>query len=517
MVDFLPTVSKKKIFVLCQNTYYRLTLEETIALELTTMSPYNISSINNHNKISQEGNFASVRRYLRDSPFGMQDAAIQAALAGLDAAQQKFEREQKLVTKFANTNASTGSSSNDQFLLESDTVQVKRPTMVGNRTTAALENPNMEEDEWLDVAEPIDETNESSSAMAQHVVKILAENSVQCHGSIAALAVAVHALLIATGFSCTGIPESKAPISGFAAPTRPLKEFLPANWESSGLTRIFFQFRYRKFDTGAVVLTVQAIDESISVQKQGTPIVQINISSNSTQDSFSTPVATTVSVPLKEYLNLDSWRKATDKHKVAAPILHYKNLSGLLSRLAQSLDLGGDTNASQHLYVDYTLLKQQPHAGLSTRKNAAIDRVETMTFPRNNDHQPPFSDPMQIPQHRHPDFSGDLLPSGIGLRRPSWDAICPGNLMGPNHPVFGISSRYMGPSHPSISGGNTGIGTLRPRFDPFGPPGGPVQGDDNSAFQNDPNAQYCHNNGGTGVPNNDLARPPPLPNNNMFM
>ena len=102
--------------------------------------------------------------------------------------------------------------------------------------------------------------------------------------------------------------------------------------------------------------------------------------------------------------------------------------------------------------------------------------------------------------------------------------------MGPNHPMFtGVGGGHgSGPHHyPGGMGGmpfNTGVGTMTPRFDPFGPPGGPTQqqqqpDDPDNILPHDPLMQTTKKKvppGGTGVPNNDMAQPPSLPRNDMF-
>ena len=131
------------------------------------------------------------------------------------------------------------------------------------------------------------------------------------------------------------------------------------------------------------------------------------------------------------------------------------------------------------------------------------------------------------------DFSGDLMPTGVyqfpgsgnGMMMPG---VGQGNLMGPNHSMFGRvgGGRNMGPGFApggGIAPMNTGIGTLQPRFDPYGPPGGPTEpggpmDPDGNILQNDPLMQPRHGPpGGTGVPNNDMAKPPALPKNDMFL
>lgn len=136
---------------------------------------------------------------------------------------------------------------------------------------------------------------------------------------------------------------------------------------------------------------------------------------------------------------------------------------------------------------------------------------ETQPPPASYDqHAPPNIRDLQPQQRRPGDFDRDLLP-GVGVNDPA------GNLMGPNHPAF------HGGTQPVGGGGGYG---MRPRFDPFGPPGGPTDPrnlDPSRAVDpNDPrNPQLPRQPrpppGGSGDPNPDHERPPNDLNNNIFM
>jgi hypothetical protein len=84
----------------------------------------------------------------------------------------------------------------------------------------------------------------------------------------------------------------------------------------------------------------------------------------------------------------------------------------------------------------------------------------------------------------------------------------------------------MGPNHPAF-GGNNDIGGgygMRPRFDPFGPPRGPQDPNNEDNLVNDPRRRQQQQQqprrpppGGVGDPNPDHERPPNNLSNNMFM
>jgi hypothetical protein len=128
-----------------------------------------------------------------------------------------------------------------------------------------------------------------------------------------------------------------------------------------------------------------------------------------------------------------------------------------------------------------------------------------------NQHTPP--DIRDLQQHGRPgDFSSDLLPSVGGGANPMNDPT--GNLMGPNHPAF------RGGQPPEPRGGYG----MRPRFDPFGPPGGPTDPRNIDPSRNvDPSRNPQHPRqprpppGGAGEPNPDHERPPSDLSNKWFM
>ena len=148
--------------------------------------------------------------------------------------------------------------------------------------------------------------------------------------------------------------------------------------------------------------------------------------------------------------------------------------------------------------------------------------------------QPPLPDPPTLdsafpmtmrPAHLPGDFDDDLnvLGGGYGATdhrwtMPSSSPFVGGNLMGPNHPAFaGVGGGMSG------VGPNSGFG-MQPRFDPYGPPGGPTD----PSFPGPPNhlgggppgrgRGDPRRPGGPGDPNPDhLAPPNSFHSNNMFL
>jgi hypothetical protein len=150
----------------------------------------------------------------------------------------------------------------------------------------------------------------------------------------------------------------------------------------------------------------------------------------------------------------------------------------------------------RHLpYVDTTICRPPMN---SLRIIPSPPSMISLTSPFNNSYEPPTVQVFQRPSNRG-DFAGDALPLGIHPLGPNHNGSG-GNLMGPNHPLF-----HMGPN-PNPSGFG-----MMPRFDPYGPPGGPQDPKhfDTTGRPIPP--------GGLGIPNNDIARPPRDLSNNMFM
>ena len=111
-------------------------------------------------------------------------------------------------------------------------------------------------------------------------------------------------------------------------------------------------------------------------------------------------------------------------------------------------------------------------------------------------------------RHRRGDMEGDLLPSG------ATPGVAPhptggGSQVGPHHPLFDrtVGEEDDDANHecgrPSFCvPGTNGGWEMRPRFDPFGPPGGPTEP------RRWKGRGRGYPPGGFGVPNPDHMRPP---------
>lgn len=148
------------------------------------------------------------------------------------------------------------------------------------------------------------------------------------------------------------------------------------------------------------------------------------------------------------------------------------------------------------------------------------EQLHVSAAPRVSQPQPPFQQSnaphigSNFPQPQQPtggDFAGDLNPNPDPLR--IGGGLPAGNLMGPDHPMFagGPGQRPLdfNPSDPA------GFG-MRPRFDPFGPPGGPQEVWPDPNNPNNPMGGPRGRPQG-GNPNPDHLPPPNSLGNNMFM
>ena len=371
------------------------------------------------------------------------------------------------------------------------------------------------------------------------------QKQVEVSTPLAAIAVALHAALRSDvlGFACTGIPEdvttnnikNKGKSIGFAPPIRELfkTQFLPRGWDddtsnsntisisisshnNNGNIRSFLHspppLRYRKTDTGAVVLTVEGHpsgdddkDQVVATECRVTFVPTNSKDENENSSASHHTTSSCLRFPLSEHINLDSWnaaaaaaRKTTNKstnpktepnyqHKIA-PSLHYKNLAGLLSKFCRAFDLGavhdekaigsrnnsstdgamkrtkisGNSNSynnNSKMEVQGGVFVAEHHPATAASRNTttagySVPTTPDQAFPPN----PPGVAAVAAaarrsneyaPPHRG-DFAGDLLPApSSGLQDPRFAGRVGGGRMGGN---------LMGPNHPMFSPGSVGVG-----------------------------------------------------------
>jgi hypothetical protein len=494
---------------------------------------------------SKQDDFEVVKEYLLRCPHVSRTSpAIKSALEGLEKEKQRRIRDAKLQAKFGgtSTNAAVSSSATDP-----DVVVVEN---MGSPTIRTVKYTSTDEDqdsmEWQDVQQhkSDDEDPDGSAVMASSseivddgssylgqqlsktCVDAISEYRAHVSSPVAAIAVAFHAALRSPllGFACTGIPEDpKSSGGGFAPPVRelPKTQFLPLHWENNP-TNILL--RYRKNGTGALVLKVQTAGGSIEAEAT----VQVSLFPANTKE----PPTQSMNFPLANHINLDSWNaalKAGKTHKIA-PLLHYKQLAGMLSKFCQIFDLGAvvDTegNANTEMpYVDNTVVYGK-EGSLSTKKSSIpistprpYAPVPSVGVAWKEGRVPASLDQAFPSACRHPmpggDFADDLLPAGLQdprfIRGGHNPGRMGGNLMGPGHPMFagdGIGGNIVG----DLPVG--GPGSMQPRFDLVYPPGiddGPNPNSQQKGGRQKPSR--------TGEPNPDHLPPPNSlgGGNNMFL
>ena len=490
------------------------------------------SSNNSNNDKDDEEEFKRLRSYIQKCPeVPAKSRAIQAALAGLDLEWKRIERDAKLKRKF---NASTLSTTTTTATIKMENERLATSTSADSNTTSARtsntgpmlsstgETAETDDDlmgEWQDVGAQEPQSSLLGARLAQLAVAVMAQHQVSVKTPLAAIALALHASLVSPilGLACTGVPETPptntttSTSKGFAPPIRelPKGQLLPPNWdEQSPGDEI--RLRYRKPAVGSVILTV-----TLSKDNQVTVCV--------TPTSNNEPPLQQLVFPIDDHVNLDSFQKAlanNTKEGSILPALHYKALPTLLTNFANTMDVGAIRESSdapmEYLpYVDATAISSHTTLSASDNplrvpSNRQPEGVPAENFPpyytdgprNNNPYEPPTIHVFQ-PARPHPggDFAGDLYPPGYG----DFMDDNSGNLLGPNHPMFGGGNV-------GIGGGSSGFG-MRPRFDPFGPPGGPQ--DPSPSFQ-PPRRRPPP--GGPGEPNPDHLRPPNnLNTNNLFM
>jgi hypothetical protein len=499
-------------------------------------SSSNKTNLQNNNKkhkimASSENDeiFAQVRQYILDCPVAPSDhPALQAALHGLDQELRRRTRNAKLQKKFSATSANPTAGDDDEeavmvssstpmdhkdVTMEShkgNTMTSSIKTSVSNATSSSATDGNdkmiSEPDDWQDIAAsdtaPLHGSAQDNTASfigqecSKIVIQSLSQSACTVQSPAGVLAIALHAALRSPllGFACTGIPEDASNNGGFAPPIRelPAEVFVPAHWEKAGLP---IRLRYRKQGTGSVILQVKTEEDS-------THAMQASVSLNPT-NSNTEPTSESWNFPLADFVNLDSWARGAAKGSSVAPALHYKSLSLFLTQFCHRFDLGPMPDSDETLtekntlpYVDTSIRTVVPPPALVDPfpKNALpVDNDPTrMEFHDHNHQYDHFSSPridtaFPTRPSRPMDFGSDLWPGGL----PPWGAggpgTNPGMLMGPHHPAF---FGEQGPPGPP------GLG-MRPRFDPYGPPGGPTDG----GHRRGPP-------GGPGNPNPDHLPPP---------
>eukprot|EP00804_Cyclotella_cryptica_P022616 CCRYP_009487-RA/>CCRYP_009487-RA protein AED:0.19 eAED:0.19 QI:246/1/1/1/1/1/2/7139/550 len=364
-------------------------------------------------------------------------------------------------------------------------------------------------------------------------------------------------------FRCTGIPadEVVADLSltckagtskpkdegGFAPPVRELPngQLVPPKWESgcssSSDPRVAFRYKCGKGEYTTDSIPHAASDES-TLYLLVEPTDEIYVYFGPLLKPSSPAKRTSFSID--SHINIDGLRASLEKSAgPASPLLFYKSLKELLLLFGMEFGL---MDAVRFTYADdeegaNTLIKDESivDAVRDVDMNPVLSYPKIPTGPAVDVSAMPPMDPLRVEtshtgRRRRGDFEGDLLPGGP-LPGPD---IAPGpnvgggglgggSQVGPNHPLF---DRTFGEEEMNYGYGDDlglegdgerfripGVGGLemRPRFDPFGPPGGPTEpgrglrgGRGGRTGRGQGRGRGPAPPGGFGFPNPDHLRPP---------
>mmetsp|Transcript_10906 Transcript_10906/g.16318 ORF Transcript_10906/g.16318 Transcript_10906/m.16318 type:complete len:580 (-) Transcript_10906:138-1877(-) len=344
---------------------------------------------------------------------------------------------------------------------------------------------------------------ESISAMAQAQVTIQYRSD---RAPLAAIALALHGAMVSPtlAFTCTGnMPKKPTNTGGFAAPIRDLPRgmFLPKGWDGNSTC---IALRYRKDGVGNVGLKLALMDDTSREEGEenstdyGTSmrIVQVQLipinGSGNVNSQKTSAEHKSLQFALDSHVNLMSLQVAAQRQSNDAaimPALHFKNLAGLMNCFVENFDLG-------HIYDSHDEATATAMDGTkqfvdkyisnlpATTTKATTTKATKADYLAGRPGAPPMiHDAFDLPRKNdlfQGDFSGDVVPAITGG---PCTAPQQGNLMGPNHPKFiggnnhledGVGTDYFDGSGVPRFGG---LG-MQPRFDPYGPPGGPTNDDD---------------------------------------
>ena len=446
-----------------------------------------------------------------------------AALKGLESGFEKNQRDAKLQKKFANceVNASAAPNTISGFGDPDEWETVAAPQ---NRGDDQKNRGDQEDDDEVEIVDMnMNEKGGESSFLGRQLSELaiasIAENQTRVRSPVAAIALILHGSMRSNllAFDCTGVPDdSKAKCNGFAAPIRSLPKttFLPKYWDkeamSSDSPKQSVTLRYRKAGIGSVLLKVDLMSSNTS--ETPTTEVSVNLAPIRSAQEPSQPLV----FPLDSHVNMNSFAAAIRASNFGIqPALHYKGLPALLTLFAKAFDLGSvsDDQTDPAGEPNYCVPATQP----------VCDNYNSTT--RNGFAAPVPNGPARVFDERNPsigtafppqrpayvgDFSGDLTNDPLRVLGSGGPGhLMPGNLMGPNHPMFRMPAGGIGGI-----GEASGFG-MRPRFDLFGPPGGPQEVFPPDGTDGRPHPGQRRPPGGN--PNADHLRPPnSLGNNGMF-
>jgi hypothetical protein len=470
--------------------------------------------------------------------------AIRAAIAGLDKELSRLGREEKLMQRFKAASDTTNEKASKSNEDDVDMEYVK----MSKADASDGDVHDDKEEEWMDATAS---NSDEAQQWASSTIARISSGNVKVETALGALGLVLHGALMelsATGggdkFKCTGVPaedvlyelslsatskqggKRKVQYDGFAPPVRELPngQLVPPKWEEAcRSTTPHVSFRYKSgrgeystdvsnTDASTLYLIVEPIDDQIAV--------------------YFGPLCKEIkrmTFKLDSYVNLDGMRAALEKGSPASPLLFYKSLKELLLLFSNEFGLEHDMKCTFGESVSIPI-----------KNVATVETVECTERSRMHAHPDiptgpavatePSIDPLRVDSAhtgggRRGDFEGDLLPGGLRGPDITQGPIVGGSQVGPNHPLFDrtfgdddINHGYgddlgFDESGPSFRVPGTGGFEMRPRFDPFGPPGGPTEPGrglrgGRGRGRGGGRGRGTAPPGGFGFPNPDHMRPP---------
>ena len=464
--------------------------------------------------------------------------ALQAAISGLDKELVRLEREERLVKRFTTSSSGDDGGKKSSGMKKEDSAADMDYVDIAPANTDDVkmnDNDNIKDEEEWEEANPSpakkhqrqeeseDSTANNNAEMASSVVARIANANIKVKTPLGALALVLHTALVEMSggedFRCTGVPDANVVSQllgvsnssaakptgggGFAKPIRELArgELVPSNWEDSQSSSSAVAFRY---NCGKGVYSIDSVANDVTtvyltVELQQNSDVSVTFQTMPSNDQERQKLT----FPLGQYANLDGFQtaKAKSGNGTVPPSLFYISLSELMFQFTSAFGLLSRAQSCAATVDNNMPIAAMPSMMPDGATQAAAVKLEvpSMKVPRPNnpsdDGLAVDTDPLKVMDSqrrgKHKDFEGDLLPGGPqpgGLHDMPSRGM--GSQVGPNHPMFDRTFDDDGPldytdefggafgsGRPddfSVPGVGGGMG-MHPRFDPYGPPGGPTE------------------------------------------
>lgn len=463
-----------------------------------------------------------VKKFTANNEVGSATSTAAAA-----ASKKRAEDDADIMEYVQMTKEDAAGGNNDDVAMMDDSVKGDDDEWEEANPSPAKKYQRQEEKQQME-----DESEAICQKLASSAVARIANANIKVATPLSALGLALHTALVELTdenskdaiFKCTGVPDVGVTSQflgvtikgakgggGFAPPVRelPRGQLVPSKWEENADgDEGVISFRYKcgkevystnsghTNDSTTVYLALQLLHGSEVLVIFGS--LPKDKSEKKQQLKFS----------LGQHVNLDGFQAAKAKNGSAAvlvsPSLFYISLSELLLKFNSAFGalIPAERRCDESGIEMMPMNVGQPE--LDTMPEIPSVKTTTTNLKAARPNGPPggaavdplnnTTDPLRVmDSHRrdkHGDFEGDLLPGGPqpgGLHgMPNRGA---GSQVGPNHPMF---DRTFGDdvdgynNYDEFDGGFgdgggsfgiPGVGDMgmRPRFDPFGPPGGPTE------------------------------------------